>query len=412
MKERKWYKLDNVGKFYAAIATKQIPTIFRYSVYLKDSIDEKILQLALNNTIDIYPSFNVNLKKGLFWYYLDESNKRFEVTKENLPICYKIYNSSDDFLYRVSYYKNKINLEISHILSDGKGSVEFFKVLVSNYIKLKHSLNDIEIVTSNSFEEKAEDSFLKYHEKPKHTEKEKKSKIYKYKGRKMKNQTRFMECHLSVKEVLELSHKYNVTITVFLTSLLIYSFKDVLGSKDMKKTIKIDIPVDLRKYFDSTSCKNFFGVAFIDYQFSSKKDSLKKIIKSVDEQFKKKITIENLSSRVNTMVSFEKNVFCRFVPVPIKNFILKIFNSIYYQRCTTSVSNLGKIEFNSKLEDYIASVNVLTSTTGFHFTICSYKDDLSIGMSSKYKYNDIIKNFCRYFSKNGLKISINVSEVD
>ena len=70
MKSKNWYKLDNIGKFYASIASKQIPNVFRYSAILKDEIDEFALNDALKETILIYPNFNVILKKGLFWYYL------------------------------------------------------------------------------------------------------------------------------------------------------------------------------------------------------------------------------------------------------------------------------------------------------------------------------------------------------
>jgi len=81
------------------------------------------------------------LKKGFFWYYLDETRKKCKITKENLPVCFKIYNNSDDFLYRISYYQKKINFEVSHILSDGRGSIEFFKLLLTNYISIKYNLN-------------------------------------------------------------------------------------------------------------------------------------------------------------------------------------------------------------------------------------------------------------------------------
>lgn len=58
MKKKNWYKLDSVGKFYASISSKQIPNVFRYSVVLKDIIDEETLQIALNKTVEIYPNFN------------------------------------------------------------------------------------------------------------------------------------------------------------------------------------------------------------------------------------------------------------------------------------------------------------------------------------------------------------------
>ena len=411
MKERKWYKLDNVGKFYASIATTRIPSVFRFSAILNDEIDPNILQEALNSTIDIYPNFNVNLKRGLFWYYLDETHKKFVVTQENLPICFRIYNNDDDFLYRVSYYKNKINLEVSHILSDGRGGIEFFKILINYYVSLRYSINNVEITTKNSSLEKVEDSFSKYYKKMR-SESSKNYKFYMYKGKKIRNQTRYMQCHLSTKKLLEMAHEYKATITSLLVSILIYSFKNELSIRDMDKTIKIDIPVDLRTYFKSTSSKNFFGLTSALYKFENKEDSLEKIIDSVNKQFKKNINADKLMQRANFMVSFEKNVFCRFVPIYIKDIVLKVIDDFFYQKGSSCVSNIGVINFDKKVEDYVNSVSVLTSTNSFQFTICSFKDDLTIGISSKYKYNNVIKNFCRFFSDNGLKVSIDVSEVD
>ena len=162
MLNKNWYKLDNVGKFYSSIADKEYQQVFRYSITLKDKIEESLLQKALENTIEIFESFNVNLKKGLFWYYLEETNKKYKVTPENLPICFKIYNSSSDFLYRVTFYNKRINFEISHILSDGRGSIEFFKTLVNNYLKLKYNI-EIDPNTASSSIEKSEDSFAKYY---------------------------------------------------------------------------------------------------------------------------------------------------------------------------------------------------------------------------------------------------------
>ena len=65
-----WYKLNNIGKLYASTANMKPPKVFRYSAYLKEDIKEEILQEALNKTLEVYPSFKVNLRKGFFWYYL------------------------------------------------------------------------------------------------------------------------------------------------------------------------------------------------------------------------------------------------------------------------------------------------------------------------------------------------------
>ena len=411
MIERKWYKLDNIGILYASTAKKNSPNVFRYSAEIKGKVEEDILQKALNNSLEIFPNFNVNLKKGFFWYYLQETNKKPKVTIENLPICYNIYTNEDDFLFRVSYYKSKINFEVSHILSDGRGSIEFFKILVSNYIKLKYKIKDFHIITKSSRLEKIEDSFYKYYQK-KNYKSNNKLKVYNYKGKKMKNQTLFMECHLNTNKVLSLAHKYNTTLTSILVSILIYSFKDELSISDLNKTIKIEIPVDLRTYFNSQSSRNFFALAHIFYKYNSKEDKLEDIIYKVDKQFKEKITINEISKRTNQMVSFEKNLFCRFVPIAIKNIVLSRIYIKSTKMSTTCLSNIGKIEFDNRISEYIESINILTSTNKFQFTICSYKDNLSIGISSKYKYNNIIKNFCQFFPKNNIELKINVSEVN
>lgn len=407
---RKWYKLDNVGTFYSLTEHTKIPKVFRYSAILFDNIDEDILQEALNMTTLTFPNFNVNLKKGFYWYYLDESMKKNKVSQENLPICFKVYKNSDDFLYRVSYYKKKINLEISHILSDGRGSVEFFKLLITNYISLKHNIKG-KYDNNNSELEKSEDSFSKYYKKFKLPRREN-IKIYNYRGKKMRGQTRFLECHLDLEKVLKMSHDYNTTLTAFLVSVLIYSFKDKLKVSEYDKHIKIDIPVDLRPYFKSSTSMNFFGLTSVIYKFNGDSDTLEDIIKSVSKQFRDNINSDKLSERVNLMVSFEKNWFCRLVPIIIKEPILNLIDRITSNRSSSCLSNVGIIKLDKKVEEYVKSISVITSTSSFQFTVCSFKNDLCIGISSSFVNNDVIKDFCRYFSNKDIKTYIDVSEVN
>ena len=408
---KKWYKLDNLGKFYAATTNVKVPKVFRYSAVLKEDIDEKSLQKALERTVEGFPNFNVNLRKGVFWYYLEEAKKIPKVTQENLPICFRLYNSSDDFLYRVSYFKRKINFEISHILSDGRGSVEFFKYLLAAYVNEKYGLKISLTKSGNSEREKSEDSFSKYYQKSKLT-KSKRLPAFTYHGKKFRNQARFMECHMDAKSVLEIAHQYNTTLTGLLVSVLIYSFKDEMRLSDMKKHIVVDIPVDLRKYFKSSSSMNFFGLTNISYKFKSKDDRLEDVSEEVTRQLKENLTKEKLLERVNRMMFFEKNWFCRFAPIHLKNLAINIGNLIAADKNTTSVSNIGIIRLDEELEKYVEGLSVLTATTGFQFILCTYGNDLCIGISSRFVQNDVIKNFCRFFSEKNLKVRIDVSEVE
>lgn len=411
MHNHHWYKLDNMGKFYSSISNRKTPAVFRYSTTITEEIDEKVLQDALDETVEMFPNFNVNLRKGIFWYYLESTNKKFKVTEENLPICFKLYNNSENFLFRVNHYRNRINFEVSHIISDGVGSLNFFKTLVYNYLRLKYSLENITIEYDASHYEKTENSFDKYYKKIKIKPNFKK-KIYKFESKKLNNEIRFMELHLSANEVLELSHSYNATLTSLLIAVLIYSIRDEIKLEDLKKTIKINVPVDLRKYFKSITSMNFFGLISVLYQFKSKDDKFSEIINSVSEQLKINTTHENLSVRMNEMISLEKNVIARCLPIFLKNIILNYSDKVANRGSTSTISNIGLIKVAPDLEEYIKEINILTSTNGFQFTVCSYKNDLSIGISSVYVNNNIIKNFCRFFTSNNITAYMNINEED
>ena len=76
------------------------------------------------------------LKRGFFWYYLEETDIKPTVTKEDtLPCDYMDYG----ILFRVSYFKKRINLEVSHALTDGTGTEIFLKSLTANYLERKYN---------------------------------------------------------------------------------------------------------------------------------------------------------------------------------------------------------------------------------------------------------------------------------
>ena len=83
MKKKKsmsWYKLDNAAKIFPPTTDKYDTKTFRFAVSLKEKIDSKILKEALNVTLKDFPIFSSVLKKGFFWYYLEESDIEPEVT--------------------------------------------------------------------------------------------------------------------------------------------------------------------------------------------------------------------------------------------------------------------------------------------------------------------------------------------
>ena len=168
---------------------------------------------------------------------------------------------------------------------------------------------------------------------------------------------------------------------------------------ELNKSIKIDIPVDLRQFFKSSTSRNFFGLRSVTYKFDSKNYDFADMIHSVNSELQKKCYNRKIKIRMNQMISLEKNVFARFVPIFIKVIVLKMADLISSTGCTSCFSNIGATKVDEKLERYIEIFNVLNATGTLKLAICSFKADLSIGISSKYVNNDIVKNFCRFLKR-------------
>src|SRR5699024_11591429 len=70
------------------------------------------------------------------WHYLQDSTLRPEVTTEQLPTCAPIYDSGRrTLLFRVTHYRQRINLEVFHALSDGTGALWFLTDVIAAYLQ-------------------------------------------------------------------------------------------------------------------------------------------------------------------------------------------------------------------------------------------------------------------------------------
>ena len=183
MARRTWYRLDNIGKFYSSQAGRSSQTVFRYSADLADDIDPDILQHALDHAIAQFPSFNVHLLNGMFWHYLEQ------------------HYGPKSMLFRVSYFRNRVNLEVSHIISDGRGAINLFKSLLHAYIAERYDVPGVPSDYDGSDSDKAENSFDKYYEKDK-AGAAPGTKIYRLAGPIDRAAPTFMEYHVSASKVL------------------------------------------------------------------------------------------------------------------------------------------------------------------------------------------------------------------
>ena len=110
------------------------------AIILKEEIQQDLLQQALDMVLPKFSVFNCRLRQGMFWYYFEENGKKSPTVHEEhtYPCRYIDEHRNRSYLFRVTYYGCRINLEVFHSLTDGNGALNFLKELTYQYLRLSH----------------------------------------------------------------------------------------------------------------------------------------------------------------------------------------------------------------------------------------------------------------------------------
>lgn len=82
-----WYPLDDAAKIYPMSMTDGWMSVFRLSAYMDAPVVPELLQAALHFVLPRFPFFSTEVRRGLFWHYIDGVKRRFVVRPETEPPC-------------------------------------------------------------------------------------------------------------------------------------------------------------------------------------------------------------------------------------------------------------------------------------------------------------------------------------
>ena len=138
----RWMRLDNAAKIYPAAKRRNWNNFFRISATLTEPIDTGVLASALDVTARRFPSIAVRLRRGVFWYYLEEIPKTPSIQPEkSCPLAHAPFHKVRQCAFRVLVYKNRVAVEFFHALTDGTGALVFVKTLLAEYLSEKYGLS-------------------------------------------------------------------------------------------------------------------------------------------------------------------------------------------------------------------------------------------------------------------------------
>jgi len=412
--KKNWYKLDNAGKLYSSVMNDRATTIFRLSVYLKDKVDIEVLRTALNNIKDRFPYFNVLLKKGFFWHYLEKTDRKPVIDEETYYPCMDIkYNKDGMYLYRLLYFENKISFEFSHIMTDGNGAMVFILSLVYEYLTLKgekiSKIPGLFYKDETPKQEEFEDGFDKFFD-PSNKKRIKFVDAFKLPFIKTEPGIyNIVTGILESEEIKKLAKSYDSRVGEFLTSLYMYSIYKYIVQNDLpKKPIYINSPVNLRDVFGSKTMKNFFVSVTPHINLEKSEYSLQEIVNEVKRYMEKAKEKEYLVRYINRSVRNTNN-WLKFFPLIIKDVAMSTIYNIWGEsNYTSGFSNLGVIKLGV-LENYIERIEAYPPPSeGNIIKVASltYKGKLYITFGKLTEEKDLERIFFTELRKMGVKTKI------
>ncbi|MBQ8995399.1 MAG: hypothetical protein IJ091_06255 [Oscillospiraceae bacterium] len=411
-----WYPLDNAAKIYPLSMTRGKMAIFRLSVYLKEPVVPEILQLALDYTIKRFPVFATTLKKGFFWYYLDSAKRRFLVEKGRAIPCQPIsISGSGSQSFRVLYYEERISVELFHVLCDGTGGMVFLKTLTGEYLRLlgneipyTDTVWNVDDVPDPS---ETENAFLR-------VERQKSASGFmgKLATQMSGKRTRLSPCQvlhfvMDTNKLREVSKSYGGTVTAYLLSLMFIANK--YATEEREGTIQIQVPVNMRKYYDSRTVRNFslyFSAALSLEEITTVEEMIPKLMQQIREKGSKECMDEMMYAAVLLVKSLQ------FVPVLLKKPVAEIIYGFLGDGIVSNtLSNLGQCTVPEEMEPFIDRFDFILGGGAVQRAGCSvvsFGNKTVFSVSKHTADPSFEERFYRLISEAGIPVEVEGSEMD
>ena len=418
-KETRWEKLDNTANLFPVIANETMTNVYRIAVILSENIEPECLQEALEQVLPWFNTMNVRMRTGMFWYYFETNVKGKPVVREeeDFPCRYIEQHRNKSYLFRVTYYKNRINLEVFHALADGMGAVNFLRELTYQYLRIRYPQLSGEmgdrLCDDTSLD--TEDSYLKNYKKAGKKTYKSVPAVHMKGERLVRGELGTIHGYMSVKQLKEKAKELGMSINEYLSGIFVYSiYKGYLHENTSKKPIVLCVPVNLRPFFESMTTRNFFAMASASFLPEKEKYERQEVMKLVQKELKKQITQENLERMIAYNVSNQKNYALRVVPLFLKKPAIKFVYLTSAKATTTTITNMGRMVVDKAYEPYIKRFQIILSPSvgqNTKATVCSYGDELTFTFSSLLKDTSVQKVFFRSLVEDGIEVEIETNGV-
>lgn len=417
-RHKTWYKLDLSANVYPTLQRKNFSNVYRISLSLKENVQPDILQKALDLTLPRFPTFQVALRKGLFWRYLEANHRPGPFVREDIenPCMPMHFKANNRYLIRIYYYEKRISLEVFHSLSDGAGTLYFLKTLTAVYLRLLgHEIPNGEGVldiTEKPDPEEFEDAYLRY-ASSKVGRPRSQGNAYRVRGTKEPFYTLNIICGvIPVDKLRAVSKGYGVTVTEYLNAVLLYALlqKQKCEKPFRERPVTLAMPVNLRSFFPSKTLRNFISMVYPSIDPRMGDYTFEEILVHVHNYMRYYINPKFLNADIVTNASVQQNPLIRIVPLFIKDFtVRKFYTNVQDGQSSAGLTNVGLTRLPMEMHPYVERFDVLMGQPFSARTNCaiiSYRNILTVNFTSSIKETDIERYFFRKLVQDGVPVKI------
>ena len=415
----RWMPLDNAAKIYPAARNQNWSNVFRVSATLKEEIDNTVMQTALDVTVRRFPSLATRLRRGVFWYYLQQLDHGPAIREEHsYPLARMSSQETRQCALRVIVYKRRVAVEVFHSLTDGNGAMIFLKTLLAEYLRQKYGVHvPAEEGVLGRLEEpteaELEDSFQK-HAGPVQASR-KATDAFKPAGTPQQDGFLHVTCfELPVQEVLAKARTMGVSLTAFLCAVTMRALLNLQAEQvpevRRRKRVKVLLPVNLRPMFGSKTLRNFVLYTTPEIDPRLGEYTFEELCQRVKHQMALEINPKYMSSLIATNVASERLTAIKVVPLFLKNIIMKaVFNAVGERKSCLSLSNLGAVKLPREMQTYVERMDFILgvqNSSPYNCGVLSLGDTLYVNFIRNIREPALESHFHRALQEVGLTAQV------
>lgn len=365
----RWMRLDNAAKIYPAAKRRNWNNFFRLSATLTEPVDVAVLRSALDVTVRRFPSMAVRLRRGVFWYYLEQIPQAPAIQSEkSCPLAHVPFDQVRRCALRVLVYHDRIAVEFFHAITDGTGGTIFLKTLLAEYLCQKYGItipaeDGVLGRLEEPDEEELEDSFLRYAGDVKASRKE--ATAYHLSGTPEPDGFKNLVTLMVPTEALRSCAKEcGVTVTELLAAAMMQAIDRLQAEKEPRrshrKPVKVLIPVNLRNLFPTRTLRNFASYITPEIDPRMGDFTFREICAAVHHRMGLENNPHTMQAKFAANVASERSPVLRVMPLFVKNLAMKlVFDAVGERKSCLCLSNLGSVRLPEAMAPYVRRMDFI-----------------------------------------------------